>query len=79
MEGVQEQVTSLKLLVPEDIEILFFDVGKCEQRGILQPSGLNDHLYEVADAQYRRQPAFISNYIQHSLQKKQHDCIHNTS
>ncbi len=65
----------LQGFVPEHIEILLLDVRKCEQGGIVKPSGLNDHLYEAANAQRRHQPSFIRHHIQHSLQRE-HQHIH---
>lgn len=62
---------------PEEVQVLLVYMRQGEQRGVVKPPSLNDHLDQITDAQSRHQPALIRHHVQHGLQKQDNKLSHN--
>lgn len=52
--------------------MLLLNMWQREERGVVQPAALDDHLDQVTDVDGRDEPAFVGCYIQHCLRRTKH-------
>lgn len=64
------------MYTPEEVKVLLVYVGQGEQRGVVKPPSLDNHLHQITDAQSRHQPALIRHHVQHGLQEQDKNLLH---
>lgn len=55
--------------LPEQMQVVLLNMWQRQQRGVVQPAALDQHLHQVTDADGWSKPAFSGSYIQHGLRR----------
>lgn len=64
------------MYTPEEVKVLLVYMRQGEQRGVMKPPSLDNHLHQITDAQSGHQPALIRHHVQHGLQKQDKNLLH---